>query len=199
MTSDSHPDSRRMPSGQLPAPDELLPVVYRELQRLAAIHLAREQPGQTLQATALVHEVYLQLFAGENAVQWKSRGHFFSAAAEAMRRIVVDRARRKRAQKRGGAYQRVDIALELLPADEKPEKLLALEEALVRLESRDPQKAELVKLRFFAGLTIPQAAESLEISTATAERYWNYTRAWLQKEISAALDTDDSSPSSHMS
>jgi RNA polymerase sigma factor (TIGR02999 family) len=195
MTSDSQPDSQDMAPAHPPTADELLPVVYRELQRLAAIHLSHEQPGQTLQATALVHEVYMQLFASGSAVQWNSRGHFFSAAAEAMRRILVDQARRKRAQKRGGSYQRVEIAMELIPADEQPEKLLALEEALVQLESRDPQKAQLVKLRFFGGLTVPQAAKSLGISTSTAERYWNYARAWLQNEIGTSLGTEDSDAS----
>jgi RNA polymerase sigma factor (TIGR02999 family) len=169
------------------AAEELLPLVYDELRKLATAKLAQEKPGQTLQATALVHEAYLRLVDAEKVQQWNSRGHFFAAAAEAMRRILIGNARRKQALKRGGQAQRVELeAIEL--ADQPPDdKLLAMEDALVRLTDKDPVKAELVKLRYFAGLTNQEAAGMLGISTATAERYWAYARAWLQQEITAAL------------
>jgi RNA polymerase sigma factor (TIGR02999 family) len=169
------------------AAEQLLPLVYDALRELAAAKLAQERPGQTLQATALVHEAYLRLVDGNQAQHWNSRGHFFAAAAEAMRRILIGNARRKHALKRGGQAQRVDLdAIELVdqPVDDK---LLAMEDALVRLTDKDPVKAQLVKLRFFAGLTNQEAASMLGISTATAERYWAYARAWLQQEITAAL------------
>jgi RNA polymerase sigma factor (TIGR02999 family) len=169
------------------AADQLLPLVYHELRKLAADRLAKEKPGQTLQATALVHEAYLRLVDTDKVQHWNSRGHFFAAAAEAMRRILIGNARRKHALKRGGQAQRVELeAIELAnqPADDK---LLAMEEALVRLTDKDPVKAELVKLRYFAGLTNQEAAGMLGISTATAERYWAYARAWLQQEITAVL------------
>src|SRR5262249_23312108 len=145
--------------------------------------LAHEKPGQTLQATALVHEAYLRLVGPSREQQWDSRGHFFAAAAEALRRILVDNARRKRSQKHGGSLVR--RALEDLPlvAPELGEDLLALDEALERLAKEDPVKAELVKLRHFAGLTVDQAASALNISPATADRYWAYARAWLHAEI----------------
>jgi RNA polymerase sigma factor (TIGR02999 family) len=173
--------------GDPSAAEQLLPLVYDELRKLAAQRLAQEKPGQTLQATALVHEAYLRLVDVEKAQHWNSRGHFFAAAAEAMRRILVGAARRKHALKRGGQAQRVDleaIELEDRPADDK---LLAMEDALVRLTNKDLVKAELVKLRYFAGLTNQEAAAMLGISTATAERYWAYARAWLQQEITAAM------------
>jgi RNA polymerase sigma factor (TIGR02999 family) len=173
--------------GDPQAAEQLLPLVYDELRKLAAQKLAHEAPGQTLQATALVHEAYLRLVDVDKAQHWNSRGHFFAAAAEAMRRILIGNARRKHALKRGGQAQRVELdAIELAdqPADEK---LLAMEDALVRLTEKDPVKAELVKLRYFAGLTNREAAGMLGISTATAERYWAYARAWLQQEITAAL------------
>jgi RNA polymerase sigma factor (TIGR02999 family) len=166
---------------------QLLPLVYDELRKLAGSKLAQEKPGQTLQATALVHEAFIRLVDVEKAQHWNSRGHFFAAAAEAMRRILIGNARRRQALKRGGQAERVDLeGLELAdqPADEK---LLAMEEALVRLTEKDPVKAELVKLRYFAGLTNQEAAAMLGISTATAERYWAYARARLQQEITAAL------------
>jgi RNA polymerase sigma factor (TIGR02999 family) len=171
------------------AAEQLLPLVYDELRKLAAEKMAQEKPGQTLQATALVHEAYLRLVGAEKAQGWNSRGHFFAAAAEAMRRILIGNARRKRAQKRGGQAQRVDLdAIELMdrPANDK---LLAMEDALTRLAAKDPVKAELVKLRYFAGLTNQAAAAMLSISTATAERYWAYARAWLQNEIAAGLES----------
>ena len=176
------------------AAEQLLPLVYDELRKLAALRLAQEKPGQTLQATALVHEAYLRLVASGDASSprdqhWNSRGHFFAAAAEAMRRILIGNARRKGAQKRGGQARRLDLdAIEL--TDPPPsEKLLALDDALTRLTAKDRVKAELVKLRYFAGLTTQEAAAMLGISTATADRYWAYARAWLQNEIAATLES----------
>jgi RNA polymerase sigma factor (TIGR02999 family) len=168
------------------AAEQLLPLVYDELRQLAAAKLAQEKPGQTLQATALVHEAYLRLVDVEQAQHWNSRGHFFAACAEAMRRILVDAARSKKAEKRGGECRQIEIEPEELAARQQDERLLALHEALTRLEQQDPQKAQLVKLRYFAGLSIRQAAEALGISTATADRYWAFARAWLQREMSAA-------------
>jgi RNA polymerase sigma factor (TIGR02999 family) len=176
-------------AGDPSAAGQLLPLVYDELRQLAAQKLAQEKPGQTLQATALVHEAYLRLVGNSAEPHWNSRRHFFAAAAEAMRRILIDSARRKHAQKRGGQAQRVDLdAIELAhrPASDK---LLAMEDALVRLAEKDPVKAELVKLRYFTGLTSQEAAAILGISTATADRYWAYARAWLQNEITAALES----------
>src|SRR5437870_7151734 len=170
--------------GETPAASQLLPLVYDELRKLAAQKLAHEAPGQTLQATALVHEAYLRLVPSQEAQKqaWNSRGHFFAAAAEAMRRILVDNARRKGRHKHGGDRQRVDLEEALAIAD-PPEDLLGLDEALAKLAREEPRKAELVKLRFFAGLSIPEAAKVLGISTATAERYWNYARVWLYAEL----------------
>jgi RNA polymerase sigma factor (TIGR02999 family) len=165
---------------------QLLPLVYNELRRLAAQRLAQEKPGQTLQATALVHEAYLRLVDVEQAQQWNSRGHFFAAAAEAMGRILVDNARSKQAAKHGGGLRRIEVEPEELAARQQDDKLLALHEALARLEQHDVQKAQLVKLRYFAGLSIRQAAEALGISTATADRYWAFSRAWLQREMTGA-------------
>jgi RNA polymerase sigma factor (TIGR02999 family) len=159
---------------------QLLPLVYDELRRLAASQLAREAPGQTLDATALVHEAYLRL-VGDAAPSFNGRGHFFAAAAQAMRHILIDRARRKQAQKRGGGRQRQP--LEEVAAREPDEELLALDEALTRFAAADPLKARLVELRYFAGLTGEQAAEILGISPATADRHWAYARAWLQAEV----------------
>ena len=161
--------------------EQLLPLVYDELRRLATAKLAHEPPGNTLQATALVHESYLRLVGGE--VQWNGRGHFFGAAAEAMRRILVEQARRRRAQKRGGDRIRIDLPAGLIPDDRTSEKLLDLHEAISEFERESPQKAELVKLRFFAGLTKHQAAEVLGISSTTADRYWAYARAWLKQAM----------------
>jgi RNA polymerase sigma factor (TIGR02999 family) len=165
------------------AAEQLLPLVYDELRRLAAEKMAQEKPGQTLQATALVHEVYLRLVDVEKARHWKSRGHFFAAAAEAMRHILVDRARRKRSRKRGGDRARVEFDEANLATAQAPEEVLAVDEALTGLAAADAQAAELVKLRYFGGLSIPDAAEVLDISPRSADRLWAYARAWLQRAI----------------
>lgn len=168
------------------AADQLLPVVYAELRKLAAARLAREKPGQTLVATALVHEAYLRLVSVNHIQRWDSRGHFFAAAAEAMRRILVDEARRKRSQKRGGDGQRLpldEVAPIALPEREQIEDLLALDEAIQQFEAEDPVKASLVKLRYFAGVPLDEAAEMLGVSRATAKRYWVYARAWLYDKL----------------
>lgn len=168
------------------ATEQLLPLVYDELRRLAAQKLAQEKPGQTLDATALVHEAYLRLLGTGDGLHWDSRRHFFAAAAEAMRRILVENARRKRSLKRGGDRQRLNLDADP-PADVgRSEPLLALDEALDRLQDRDPDKAQLVKLRYFAGMTIEQATETLDISITTANRWWTYARAWLHDEIRRA-------------
>jgi RNA polymerase sigma factor (TIGR02999 family) len=159
---------------------ELLPLVYDELRRLAAQKLASEPPGQTLQATALVHEAYLRL-VGQG---WDGRGHFFAAAAEAMRRILVEQARRKKAGKRGGGRARVSLDDVEPAAPELREDVLALDAALTRLATADPSAARLVELRYFAGLSIPEAAQALGISPRTADRLWAYARAWLHREVS---------------
>jgi RNA polymerase sigma factor (TIGR02999 family) len=168
--------------GDMKATDELLPVVYEELRLLAAQKLAREPPGQTLQATALVHEAYLRLL-GDEGQTWHNRGHFFAAAAEAMRRILIENARRKQRLKHGGGYQKVDLDDIGLTIFGSCDELLALDEALEKLAQKDKVKADLVKLRFFAGLTNEQAAQVLGISHNTADRYWAYTRSWLHLEI----------------
>ena len=169
--------------GDPSAASQLLPLVYDELRRLAAQKLAGEQRGQTLQATALVHEAYLRLVGGDPEKPWDGRRHFFAAAAEAMRRILVENARRKRSLKRGGDRARQDLDEADCAAPQPREDLEALDEALDRLAARDPRKAELVKLRYFAGCTIAEAAQLLGISTTTAERWWAYARAWLHQEI----------------
>jgi RNA polymerase sigma factor (TIGR02999 family) len=175
--------------GDARATDELLPLVYEELRLLAAQKLSHEAPGQTLQATALVHEAYLRL-VGTERHDWVSRGHFFKAAAEAMRRILIDNARRKKSLKRGGDRQPVDLDESLVVDDARQaEEMLALDEALAKLARHDPTKADLVKLRYFAGLTIEQAAKALDISHATAERYWDYARSWLRVEIGQIDET----------
>jgi RNA polymerase sigma factor (TIGR02999 family) len=169
--------------GDPKAAAELLPLVYEELRKLAAARIAEEKPGQTLQATALVHEAYLRLIGGDAEAQWNGRGHFFAAAAEAMRRILVEGARSKARTKRGGDWQRVDFEeLDLLTAV-TPDQLVALDDALGRLVTLDPLAGELVKLRYFAGLSLDLAASVLSISTATAYRHWAYARAWLRDEI----------------
>jgi RNA polymerase sigma factor (TIGR02999 family) len=167
------------------AAGQLLPLVYDELRALAAQKLAQEKPGQTLQATALVHEAYVRLVGQDSAQQWANRGHFFAAAAEAMRRILVENARRKRGPKHGGGRARQDLDGLELAAPPLNEDLLALDEALSRLTEKDPVKAELVKLRHFAGLTIEEAAKALGVSMTTANRYWAYARAWLHQQILA--------------
>ncbi|HEY7313706.1 MAG TPA: ECF-type sigma factor [Gemmataceae bacterium] len=170
-------------AGDPRAAEQLLPLVYDELRRLAAEKMAQEKPGQTLQATALVHEVYLRLADGENAPHWRSRGHFLAVAAEAMRRILVDRARRKRRRKRGGDRVRVELNEANLAAGENAEEVVAVDEALAGLAAADAQAAELVKLRYFAGLSIPEVAAVLNISPRSADRLWVYARAWLRRAI----------------
>lgn len=169
-------------NGDRQAAAGLLPLVYDELRKLAAAKIAAEKPGQTLNATALVHEAYLRLVGDQ---QFDGRGHFFAAAAEAMRRILVDQARRRQAAKRGGASQRAEIDPDLITAPTPDEELLALHEALDRLAEVHPMKAELVKLRYFAGLTADEAATALEISRTTGDRYWAYARAWLKRAMTA--------------
>jgi RNA polymerase sigma factor (TIGR02999 family) len=173
----------RIEQGDPSAADQLLPLVYDELRRLAAQRLANEKPGHTLQPTALVHEAYLRVCGPDQAQHWNGRGHFFAAAAEAMRRILVDHARRKRSRKRGGDLQRQELdGLELALA-EMPEDLVALDEALNKLAATDKTAAELVQMRFFAGLPLVEAAALLGISPRTADRLWAYARAWLHQEI----------------
>jgi len=173
------------------AAEQLLPLVYEELRKLAAQKLFQEAPGQTLQATALVHEVYLRLVDVENAKPWASRGHFFAAAAEAMRRILVENARRRRSEKRGGQLRRIDLNLVQPQAEPPTDDLLALDEALDQLAAEDPVKAELVKLRCFAGLSHQEAAQALGISRATADRYWAYAKSWLYCKL---YDSDAGEP-----
>ncbi len=168
--------------GDAKATDELLPLVYEELRRLAAQKMANEKPGQTLQATALVHEAYIRLVGSESR-SWNSRTHFFCAAAEAMRRILIENARRKRRLKRGGGQEKVSLDDVDIAVKEPAEDIVALDEALQKLALEDPTKANLVKLRYFAGLTTKQAAKMLDISQATAERYWSYARVWLFYEL----------------
>ncbi len=171
-------------SGDPSAGEKLLPLVYDELRKLAAARLAHEKPGQTLQATALVHEAYLRLVGGGQEQSWNSRGHFFGAAAEAMRRILIGQARRKASLKAGGERQRVDLS-DAEPKIQGPQlDLLALDAALEQLAARDSRAAEVVKLRFFAGLTMPQAAEALGVSLATVENDWAYAKSWLRLQIS---------------
>src|SRR5205823_7693294 len=165
------------------AAEQLLPLVYQELRQLAAQRLAHEKPGQTLEATALVHEAYLRLVDADQAQHWNSRGHFFAAAAEAMRRLLVESARRKSRLKHGREHQRVDLDSGCLVSAAPSLDLLALDEALTRLAETEPAKAELVKLRYFAGLTMPEAAAALDISLATAERYWTFAKSWLYAEL----------------
>ena len=171
-------------SGDAHAAEQLLPLVYEELRKLAAQKLAQERPGQTLQATALVHEAYVRL--AEDPAKWDCRGHFFAAAAEAMRRILVETARRKKSEKHGGDFERIHLEIGDLAESQREDKLVRLDEALAKLEVKNPIQAKLVKLRFFTGLTIAQTAVALDISTATADRYWTYARAWLQREMAAA-------------
>jgi len=175
-------------AGRTQAAEELLPLVYAELRRLAAWHLANEAPGQTLQATALVHEAYLRL-VGHGDPQWAGRRHFFGAAAEAMRRILVENARRKKRLKRGGNLERVDVETMDLPGALPDDELLALDEALEGLLKIDERGAEVVKLRFFVGLTHDQIAKELALSVATVERSWAFARAWLYREMKGDLSS----------
>jgi RNA polymerase sigma factor (TIGR02999 family) len=170
--------------GDPQAAAELLPLVYDELRRLAALKLAREAPGQTLEATALVHEAFLRL-VGDSQDAWDNRRHFFAAAAEAMRRILIEQARRKGRTRHGGGKTRCDLGEALAPLLPPPDDLLALDEALTRLADLAPARAEVVKLRFFAGLTMPEVAHTLGISLPTAERYWAFARTWLYAELEA--------------
>jgi RNA polymerase sigma factor (TIGR02999 family) len=163
---------------------ELLPIVYDELRKLAAQRLSHEQPGQTLQATALVHEAYLRLVDLENPQRWENRGHFFAAAAEAMRRILLNRARDKKRLKRGGDRQRIDLDQIQTALETNDEQLVALDEAIEKLAADDPLCAQIVKVRFFAGLSLRETAESLALAHRTAERQWAYARAWLYHELS---------------
>jgi RNA polymerase sigma factor (TIGR02999 family) len=165
------------------AAQDLLPLVYDELRRLAAYKMAHEPPGQTLQPTALVHEAWLRLGGGESSQRWQNRAHFFAAAAEAMRRILIDNARRKHALRHGGGQERVNLETAELAAPGSDDELLEVHEALGRFAQIDPTKAELVKLRYFVGLTIPEAAQVLGISEPTAKRWWAYARAWLYRQI----------------
>ncbi len=169
--------------GDPQAVEKLLPLVYDELRKLAAAKFAMEKPGQTLQATALVHDAYLRLVDVEQAQHWNSRGHFFGAAAEAMRRILVESSRQKQRLKRGGDWQRLSLTAADPAAQSPPVDVLALDEALTDLDREHPQKAQLVKLRYFAGLTLDEAAAALGISTATADRHWRYARAWLARRL----------------
>jgi RNA polymerase sigma factor (TIGR02999 family) len=170
-------------AGDPRAAADLLPLVYEELRQLAAARLAAEKPGQTLQPTALVHEAYLRLVRESDGDDWNHRGHFFAAAAEAIRRILVENARRKKRHKHGGERRRFSLEAAEKSVQAPSEDLPALDEALTRLAAQDPVKAEVVKLRFFAGLTMPEIARSLNISLATAERYWTYARLWLYAEL----------------
>jgi RNA polymerase sigma factor (TIGR02999 family) len=187
--SDATQILRRLERDDPRTAEQLLPLVYDELRRLAAAKLDHEKPGQTIQATALVHEAYLRLVDTGSAQDWNGRGHFFAAAAEAMRRILVERARHKRSLKAGGDLQRqdvTDIEADIEPAALGPNvDLLALDEVLEKLEKQAPRKAELIKLRFFAGLTIEQAARALGVSPSTADNDWAYARCWLRVEIQA--------------
>ena len=180
-------------SGDSSAAEQLLPLVYDELRKLAAVRLAQEKPGQTLQATALVHDAYIRLVDVEKAQHWNSRGHFFSAAAEAMRRVLVEKARKKHALIRGGDRKKLDLNLVEPTGPRVSEDVIALNDALEKLEKKDQVKAELIKLRYFAGLTVEQSAEIVGISPATAHRYWNYARAWLHQEITGKEEDNKNS------
>ena len=171
------------------AAEQLLPLVYDELRKLAAQKLAQEKPGQTLQATALVHEAYLRLVDVERVQRWDSRGHFFAAAAEAMRRILVDRAREKGREKRGGKFKKLALDAIDLATSATPDQLLAIDEAVAKLARDDPAAAQLVELRYFAGLTVQEAGKAIGISTSTAYRHWNYARAWLHSELREASES----------
>ena len=169
--------------GDEQAAEHLLPLVYQELRKLAAARLAKLPSGQSLQPTLLVHEAYLRLVDSDQPQRWDGRGHFFGAAAEAMRRILVDNARKKQARKHGGEMRRVDLDVANTTAQMPSDELLALNEALTRLEEKWPDKAMVVKLKYFAGMTIPETAQALKISTATAERHWRFARAWLRNQL----------------
>jgi RNA polymerase sigma factor (TIGR02999 family) len=177
--------------GDTLAADQLLPLVYDELRMLAASKMVQENPGQTLQATALVHEAFVRLVDVQNAQKWNSRGHFFAAAAEAMRRILVENARRRQQLKRGGQFKRTETDDIPIVAENIQDDLIALDGALTRLASTDPEAARLVQLRYFTGLTIPEVAENLGISPRSADRIWAFARAWLHREISGSAAISD--------
>jgi len=176
----------RVQQGDAQAAEELLPLVYDELRKLAAVRMAHEPPNQTLQATALVHEVWLRL-TGPAELKWNSRGHFFAAAAEAMRRILVERARKKARPRHGGQLERVDLAHVTLATEDSDDTVLAIHEALEKLARESAQQAEIVKLRYFVGLEHAEIAEALGISEATARRHWAYARSWLYAELKSSL------------
>ncbi len=184
---------RRIEAGDSRASADLLPKIYEELRKLAATRLTNEKPGQTLQATALVHEAYLRLTGNQNSDSWDSRGHFFAAAAEAMRRILVERARRKKRIRHGGEFRRVDLNDGAVISDQPKDDILVLHEALAKLEQEAPARAELIKLRYFAGLTVQQAAQAMDISVSTAERYWRFGKTWLLAEIAEESGFDEKS------
>jgi RNA polymerase sigma factor (TIGR02999 family) len=177
--------------GDPQAAEKLLPLIYDELRKLAAVKLAQEKPGQTLQATALVHEAYVRLVDVEKAQHWDSRGHFFSAAAEAMRRILVERARQRLSQKRGGHRVRLDLHVGEIACSEKPDETVALDEVIDLLEKTDSLAAQVVKLRFFAGLSLPEVAVSLGVPLRTIERNWTYARTWLRGALDDRSTTND--------
>lgn len=169
------------------AADQLLPLVYEELRKLARARMANERNGHTLQPTELVHEAYIRLIGGTE-IEWSGRSHFFGAAAEAMRRILIDRARRRQAARHGGDHRRIDLDdEELIAREDDDERLLRLHQALQKFEEYDPIRSELVKLRYFAGLTNREAAQAIQVSTATADRYWVFAKAWLQKEMKNSM------------
>lgn len=173
----------RIEQGDPSAADQLLPLIYQELRRLAAARMANESPDHTLQATALVHEAYVRLVDVEVAQEWDSRAHFFAAAAEAMRRILVEISRRKQSSKHGGEVQRTEADLDHLAMPEANQRILAIDEALIRLAEEQPVAAKLVELRYFAGLTLKEAAAALDVPPRTADRHWSYAKAWLHREI----------------
>lgn len=175
--------------GDPKAAEELLPLVYDELRNLAAAKMANEKAGQTLSATSLVHDAYVRLVDVEESQHWNNRGHFFAAAAEAMRRILIEQARRKQSERHGGTMQRHPLSAVEITASQPHADILALDEALQRFAKIEPAAAELVKLRYFAGLTIPDAAEAVGVSKTTADRYWAYARAWLHAELDAPGDS----------
>ena len=177
--------------GEPGSSNELFRLVYAELHKLAAARLKHERPGQTLQPTALVHEVFLRLVAPNEDQSWDSVPHFFSAAASAMRRILIDNARKKHSLKRGGDYNKVEFSLEEVAVEFDDEHLIRLDEALAKLAEQDPIKAKLIELRFFGGLTVEQSCEALGISRATANRYWNYARAWLFLQVSENGESEE--------
>ncbi len=191
MTADITHILNAIDAGDARAAAELLPVVYAELRKLAAAHLANEPAGQTLQPTALVHEAYLRLVGGANPETWNHRGHFFAAASVAIRRILIDNARRKHRQKRGGEFIRLGLDDVSPSLPEPAEDLLALDEALSKLAGVHPREAELVQLLYFGGLTLPEAARSLGVSPRTAGRLWSFSRAWLRREIEPTGDSGE--------